>query len=48
VDLGLTKVVDGNLCSVYSWYDNEFGFTNTLLSHVVSVAELRQPAGQAH
>ena len=48
VDLGLTKVVDGNLCSVYSWYDNEFGFTNTLLSHVVSVAELRQPAGQSH
>lgn len=48
VDLGLTTVVDGNLCSVYSWYDNEFGFTNTLLSHVVSVAERRQLAGQAH
>jgi glyceraldehyde 3-phosphate dehydrogenase len=48
VDLELTKVIDGNLCAVYSWYDNEFGFTNTLLSHVVKVAELLQPAGQAH
>ena len=24
VDLSLTKVVDGDLCSVCSWYDNEF------------------------
>jgi glyceraldehyde-3-phosphate dehydrogenase/erythrose-4-phosphate dehydrogenase len=46
VDLALTKVIDGNLCAVYSWYDNEFGFTNTLLSHVMTAAELRQTAGQ--
>lgn len=39
VDLGLTKVVDGDLCCVYSWYDNEFGYTNTLLAHVLKVAE---------
>jgi hypothetical protein len=31
VDLSLTKVVDGDLCSVYSWYDNEFGYTNPLV-----------------
>jgi glyceraldehyde 3-phosphate dehydrogenase len=37
-DLSLTKVVDGDLCSVYSWYDNEFGFTNALLWHVAEVA----------
>jgi glyceraldehyde 3-phosphate dehydrogenase len=39
VDLSLTKVIDGDLCAVYSWYDNEFGFTNTLLAHVLKAAE---------
>jgi glyceraldehyde 3-phosphate dehydrogenase len=39
-DLSLTKVVDGDLCAVYSWYDNEFGYTNTLVEHVLKVAEL--------
>lgn len=49
VDLGLTKVVDGNLCAVYSWYDNEFGFTNTLLSHVLAVAAPgRDGEGRGH
>jgi glyceraldehyde 3-phosphate dehydrogenase len=38
VDLSLTKVVDGDLCAVYSWYDNEFGFANTLLAHVAERA----------
>ncbi len=37
-DLSLTKVVDGDLCSVYSWYDNEFGYTNSLVDHVLKVA----------
>jgi len=36
-DLSLTKVVDGDLCAVYSWYDNEFGYANTLLRHVIKV-----------
>jgi len=40
IDLSLTKVVDGDLCTVYSWYDNEFGYTNTLVEHVLKVAEL--------
>ena len=40
VDLTLTKVVDGDLCAVFSWYDNEFGYTNTLVQHVTRVAEL--------
>jgi glyceraldehyde 3-phosphate dehydrogenase len=44
VDLSLTKVIDGDLCSVYSWYDNEFGFTNTLLAHVVELAALQPVA----
>jgi Glyceraldehyde 3-phosphate dehydrogenase, C-terminal domain len=38
VDLSLTKVVDDDLGSVYSWYDNEFGYTNWLVEHVVEVA----------
>lgn len=38
-DLGLTRVVDGDLCSVYSWYDNEFGYTNTLVEHVLKVSQ---------
>lgn len=37
-DLSLTKVVDGDLCCVYSWYDNEFGYTNSLVDHVLKVA----------
>lgn len=37
-DLSLTKVVDGDLCAVYSWYDNEFGYTNSLVDHVIKVA----------
>lgn len=37
-DLSLTKVVDGDLCCVYSWYDNEFGYTNALVDHVLKVA----------
>ena len=39
VDLSLTKVIDSDLCAVYSWYDNEFGFANTLLAHVLKAAE---------
>ena len=27
VDGSLTKVVDGNLAKVFSWYDNEWGFS---------------------
>jgi len=26
VDLGLTKVVDGDLVKIFSWYDNEWGY----------------------
>jgi len=30
VDAQLTKVVDGNLAKVFSWYDNEWGFSNRM------------------
>jgi glyceraldehyde 3-phosphate dehydrogenase len=38
VDCSLTKVVDGNLLEVFSWYDNEAGYTATLVEHVRRVA----------
>jgi glyceraldehyde 3-phosphate dehydrogenase len=30
VDAPLTKIVDGNLAKVFSWYDNEWGFSNRM------------------
>ncbi|KKS37469.1 MAG: type I glyceraldehyde-3-phosphate dehydrogenase [Candidatus Sungbacteria bacterium RIFCSPLOWO2_12_FULL_41_11] len=39
VDLSLTKVIDGDLIKVFSWYDNEAGYTATLVEHVRRVAE---------
>jgi len=38
VDLGLTKVVDGNLVKVCAWYDNEYGYTGALVEHVIKMA----------
>ncbi len=39
-DLEMTRVVDGNLVKVMSWYDNEMGYTNTLVRHVIKVGRL--------
>lgn len=36
-DLSLTKVVDGNLVKVLSWYDNESGYANMLLKHTLEI-----------
>ncbi|MDP2704850.1 MAG: type I glyceraldehyde-3-phosphate dehydrogenase [Patescibacteria group bacterium] len=35
VDLALTRVVGGNLVKVLAWYDNEVGYTYTLVEHVI-------------
>lgn len=37
-DLGMTRVVDGNLVKVLAWYDNETSYTHTLVEHVGAVA----------
>jgi glyceraldehyde 3-phosphate dehydrogenase len=34
-DLKMTRVVDGNLVKVMGWYDNEMGYTYTLVDHVI-------------
>ena len=39
-DLSFTRVVDGNLVKVLSWYDNEFGYVSTLVNHVENVTYL--------
>ena len=34
-DLAFTRVVGGNLVKVLAWYDNEMGYTHTLVDHVI-------------
>ena len=35
-----TKVMDGTLCSVLSWYDNEWGFSNRMSDTAVAMGKL--------
>lgn len=37
--LDMTRVVDGNLVKVLAWYDNEMGYTATLVKHVVEAGK---------
>ncbi|MED5421471.1 MAG: type I glyceraldehyde-3-phosphate dehydrogenase [Pseudomonadota bacterium] len=36
-DAGLTKVIDGSIVKVVSWYDNEWGFSNRMLDTTVAL-----------
>jgi glyceraldehyde 3-phosphate dehydrogenase len=38
VDLELTKVIDGDLVKVMSWYDNEWGYANQMVREAVSIS----------
>lgn len=38
VDLSMTRVVDSKLVKVLAWYDNEIGYSHTLLEHVKKAA----------
>lgn len=38
-DLSFTRVVDGNLVKVLGWYDNEMGYTNSLVEHVIRTGQ---------
>jgi glyceraldehyde 3-phosphate dehydrogenase len=39
IDLSMTKVIDGDMVCVLSWYDNEEGYTQTLIGHILKVAK---------
>ena len=39
-DLAMTRVVGGNLVKVLAWYDNEIGYTSSLVEHAVRVGLL--------
>ena len=38
-DLSMTRVVGGNLVKVLAWYDNEMGYTHTLVAHVIKAGK---------
>jgi glyceraldehyde 3-phosphate dehydrogenase len=40
-DATITKVSDGTLVKVYSWYDNEWGFSNRMLDVAVAFAQAK-------
>ena len=37
VDLGMTRVVDGDLLKIMTWYDNEWGFTNQMIRQILEI-----------
>ncbi|MGX1931241.1 type I glyceraldehyde-3-phosphate dehydrogenase [Flagellimonas sp. 2504JD4-2] len=37
VDLAMTRVVDGDLLKVMTWYDNEWGFTNQMIRQILEI-----------
>lgn len=39
-DLGMTRVVDGTLVKVLAWYDNEMGYTEALVQHVIKAGNV--------
>ncbi|MCB1719962.1 MAG: aldehyde dehydrogenase, partial [Candidatus Competibacteraceae bacterium] len=40
VALDQTKVMEGNMVSVLSWYDNEWGFSNRMGDTAVAIGKL--------
>jgi glyceraldehyde 3-phosphate dehydrogenase len=41
VDLELTKVIDGDLVKIMSWYDNEWGYANQMVREAVALTDGR-------
>jgi len=37
VDLSMTRVVDGDLLKVMTWYDNEWGFTHQMIRQILDI-----------
>jgi glyceraldehyde 3-phosphate dehydrogenase len=42
IDLGMTRVVDGDLIKVLSWYDNEWGFTNQMVREALQLGQAQK------
>jgi glyceraldehyde 3-phosphate dehydrogenase len=40
-DAGLTRVMEGNLVKVLSWYDNEWGFSNRMLDTTLALMKAK-------
>src|SRR5690606_13802108 len=40
VDLNMTRVVDGDLLKVMTWYDNEWGFTNQMIRQILEIKDI--------
>jgi glyceraldehyde 3-phosphate dehydrogenase len=38
-DLSMTRVVDGDLLKVMTWYDNEWGFTNQMVRQIIDIKD---------
>ena len=38
-----TKVMDGNMCRILTWYDNEWGFSNRMADTAVAMGKLIKP-----
>ena len=45
VDLELTRVIDGDLVKVMSWYDNEWGYANQMVREALSVSRAGRTNG---
>ena len=44
IDLGMTRVVDGDLVKILSWYDNEWGFTNQMVREAQQLGQAEEMA----
>ncbi|MFF6877420.1 MULTISPECIES: hypothetical protein [unclassified Streptomyces] len=43
VDAEMTRVVDGTLVKIMSWYDKEWGFTHQMVREALSVLGVARP-----
>ena len=40
VDLSMTRVIDGDLVKIVSWYDNEWGYCNRLIEQIKHISSI--------
>jgi glyceraldehyde 3-phosphate dehydrogenase len=42
IDTGMTRVVDGTLAKVVTWYDNEWGFAHQMIREALSMLNVER------